>query len=457
VEPIPLSEIVRATNAKLISGKASGAVTSICIDSRKLKKGSLFVPLKGEKTNGHAFIKEAFLSGAIASLTEQKKPLADQTLILVENTEQALQDIATHYRKKFDLPVVAITGSVGKTTAKDIISSILSAKLNVMKTRGNFNSQIGLPLCLTHIDKKSQVAVLELGISKPGEMQNLVKIASPNISVVTNIGLSHVEYLKNKTTICKEKLHIKDTLGENDTLILNGDDPTLRGAKIAHKKIVYFGFDDKNDLVAKDLSIRQEGISFTFKGHGFSEPMKIKVPSKCSLYAVLAGIEIALNLRFSMREIKKGLELYEGTPMRQQIRRTKEGVTLIDDTYNSSPDSVKSALEILEQMPSGGKKIVVLADMMELGEFSKKEHYKLGGVLSKSNVDLLFTVGKEAKNIALGLKDSKPSATALSFFDKERMTFELCKILSKNDIVLIKGSRGMQMEQVVEKILASHQ
>ncbi|MDR1467065.1 MAG: UDP-N-acetylmuramoyl-tripeptide--D-alanyl-D-alanine ligase [Oscillospiraceae bacterium] len=455
MEPTSIKEILDATGGKLLSGDPSSLVTSICVDNRELKKNSLFLPLIGERVDGHKFIKEALSGKAMGSFTQNESfvKVENKAMILVKNTLKALHDIARYYRKRFDLPLIAVTGSVGKTITKEMIFSILSQKFDVMKTEGNLNSQVGLPLTLLNLNHKNQAAVVEFGISEPGEMEKLVKMALPNISVITNIGLSHIEFLKSKENIFKEKLHISDTLSKDDILLLNGDDKILFSAKDIDKKILYFGLNKNNDLVAEEISINNGAIHFSFKNREFSCKMKINVLGKYNLYSALVGIGIALRFNLSTQEIQRGLENYSGVSMRQQIHRNKE-LIVINDTYNSSPDSVVSAVETMEEISNSGRKIAVLADMLELGEFSEKEHYNLGVVLSKSKIDALLTIGKFAKNIAIGFeKNNDSKIKTMSFLTNEEAFFEIEKIISPKDVILIKGSRGMKTEEIVQKIL----
>ncbi|MDR3178764.1 MAG: UDP-N-acetylmuramoyl-tripeptide--D-alanyl-D-alanine ligase [Oscillospiraceae bacterium] len=455
MEPFLIGDILKRIDGKLLSGTQNTIVECVSIDSRKIKKNCLFVPLVGKKTNAHSFINNVLNNGASAVLTQEKaiEYPESKTVIYVNNTLKALQNIALWYRRKFSLHVIGIAGSVGKTTTKDMVASVLSQKFKVMKTKKNFNSQIGLPLTILNLNKNYEIAVLELGISEPNEMIKLAQIALPNSAVITNIGSSHIENFKEKSEIYKEKLHITDVLNKNSSLFLNGDDEILLSAKNdVNNKIIYFGFNSNNDIKAANLKMFKNKTIFTFKNKNIEKQIVLNLPGKHNIYAALISIGTAVNFGLSFKEIQLGLNGYSGTPMRQQVYHL-ENLTLIDDSYNANPDSIKSAINTLEQVAGGHRKLVVLADVLELGDISDEEHYKLGVDLAQNNIDILLTVGEKAKNILAGLKNSGSKTKKMSFKNKEEAFSVLKNIISKDDTILVKGSRGMKMDKMVKMIL----
>ncbi|MDR1253831.1 MAG: UDP-N-acetylmuramoyl-tripeptide--D-alanyl-D-alanine ligase [Oscillospiraceae bacterium] len=461
MKSISIKKIIDVTEGKLFSEETAAAITSISVDSRKIGKGALFIPICGTKMDGHDFIEQAFSAGATAALTQKSDYLpTGKILIQVDNTLDALQKIAADYRKNFSIPIIGITGSVGKTSTKEMIASVLSIKFCVAKTKGNFNGQIGLPLSIFEIEQKHQVAVIEMGISEFGEMSKLSKIALPTKAVITNMGISHIANLKSQENICKEKLHILDEFENHvsekekgQTVFLNADDPLLMhfAEDISCPKI-RFGFAKNADFRASDISFNENSTHFNLTHKGVKKEMKIPVLGKHNVYGALAAIAVGFDFGLSLEEIKSGLSNYSGIAMRQQIHKIK-GLTIIDDSYNSSPDSMRSAVKLLEQFKEKARKIAILGDMLELGERAQEEHYKLGKFLSKK-INILLTIGSLAKYIAKGAKDNNSYIKVHSHSTKQETIFWLKKYLLKDDVILIKGSRGMHLEEVVKALFA---
>lgn len=451
MEKLYIREILDATKGNLLCGSENLEVTSVSTNSKTAADGALFIPIRGEKMDGHQFIKGAFENGATAALTSVSEVAnSSNTYIKVADSLRAMQDLAAYYRRKFDIPVVGITGSVGKTSTKEMIASVLSSGFCVTKTVGNLNGQIGLPQTIFGIEKKHDVAIVEMGISKFGEMERLSKIARPNFAVMTNIGVTHIENLKTRQNILAEKLHITDTLTGNSVLFLNNDDEMLQSVDAFGKfKVTTFGMGEGSDFRAENIRIDGENTYFDVVYGGVRESVMIPIVGVHNVYNALVAVALGLEMGLPMDKIKSGLLRYENLNMRQRIYRTPK-ITVIDDSYNASPDSMVSAIDVLNQVTKKGRKIAVLADMLELGEISGEKHFDLGRTVANSNIDVLITVGKEAKNIAEGARSVSKSIQVHSFETNEEAKDCLTKVIQEGDNILVKGSRGMHMEQIAQ-------
>lgn len=448
-----VDEIAKACGGKLLCGDPNTVITSVSTDSRKIAPGTLFVPIKGEKTDAHNFIGAIFAAGAAATLTQEHDEMAHpHAWISVPSTERALQQIAAVYRKKFDIPFVGVTGSVGKTTTKEMIALALSAGLNVMKTEGNFNSQVGLPLTMFRLTAKHRAAVIEMGMSDFGEMGRLAQIAAPDYAVMTNIGISHIQQLKTQQNILNEKLHIMDCFHKGSVLFLNGDDELLVGLKgKPDTEIVYFGTQAWCDFRAEDIIISNHATQFTLISAYGTQSVKLPVLGVHNVTNALAGLAVAHTLGVPLDKAAAKLAEYQPLAMRQQIHCVNE-VTIIDDSYNASPDAIKSSVDVLCGFHDG-KRVAVLADMLELGDFSQKAHFDVGVYVAKAGVNLLLTVGERAREIAKGAQSVHSQLVCRSFQSNEEAITELKSSLTGGDAVLIKGSRGMQTDQIVKALL----
>lgn len=447
-------EIVAACGGKLLCGDPDTVVTSVVIDSREAIDGSLFVPLQGKKTDAHTFLHTAFASGAAAVLTQEHTRMeAKRAWIAVNSTQLALQDIAAAYRKRFSIPVIGITGSVGKTTTKEMVTLALSARYNVMKTKGNHNSQIGLPMTMFEFSKEHEVAVVEMGMSDFGEMARLARISTPKYAVMTNIGISHIGQLKTRENILREKLHITDRFVHGSVLFLNGDDPmlaSLRG-KIPYETIFY-GTEPWCDFRAEGIAVQKETTAFCCIDPR-RERVEVTLPVLGIHHALdaLAGLAVAERLGVPLNWAAAALGNYRPLAMRQQIYHANE-VTVIDDSYNSSPDAAKSSLSVLSGFQTG-RRVAVLADMLELGEYSRKAHFKVGVCAAENGVDILLTVGPEAKAVVDGARSARSGIDCRVFNNNDQAIAELKSFLSPGDAVLVKGSRSMHMDEIVRALL----
>lgn len=457
MEKMYVNEIVSAVNGELLSGFDGTVVTSVATNSKELSNGALFVPIKGEKFNGHDFIDSAFEAGAVATLTaEHDVVTSDRVYIKVKDTQVALQQLAAYYRQKFNIPVVGITGSVGKTSTKEMIASVLSAKFNVHKTQGNLNGQLGLPLTIFGLEAEHEVAVVEMGISELGEMDILAQIAMPSHSVMTNIGVAHIENLHTRENIFAEKFKITKFLRDSGYLFINGDDEILCKTQNSYDfNVISCGIKNSCAFTARNILCEDETTTFEVL-HG-ENCLKFTIPTigEHHVYNALIAIAIGFSVGMSASEIQSGLLKFKNLKMRQNICRLGT-VTLIDDCYNANPDSMRSALKVLAQISKKGRKIAVLADMLELGEMAESLHFEVGSFAAELGVDIVITVGKLAKFIADGAAKTNKNTQAFSFNTNKDAVEYLKTRVVPGDSILVKGSRGMHLEEICKEIVISY-
>ena len=447
---LTVSQIAELAGGQLLSGDGSALITTFFTDSREAVPGAMFVPIRGENIDGHVFIPNALSAGAAASFTDHLvECLPDKALVLVEDCRTALQRAAAAYRGRFTLPIVGVTGSVGKTTAKEMIAQGLSAGFQVHRTPGNANSQIGVPITVCGIEPFHTAAVVEMGVSIPGEMARIAKVVKPTCGVITTIGTSHIEFMKTRENIMAEKAHMADYLPEGAPLFINGDNdllPTLTGLSC---RIISFGLGEDCQWRARDLQEGDGALGFTcLSPDGREQPVRLPVVGEHNVRNALAALAVGDYLGQSLEATAQALESYAPPAMRQQITEHK-GITLIDDSYNASPDSMRAAIDVLAGRQVPGRRIAVLAGMRELGEFSREGHLETGRYAKEKGIDLLLAVGELARDIALGYgPDSR-----LAGSNKEAIAF-LERELAPGDAVLVKGSRGMKTEEIVAGISA---
>ena len=431
-------------------------VTGICTDSRKDPRGSLFVPFRGAHFDGHDFIADILGRGGVAALCERDGFRCEGPVIQVEDTKKALMALAAFYRSQFPIPLVAVTGSVGKTTTKDMIAAVLSQKYRVLKTEGNYNNEIGLPLTLFRMDEQTQAAVIEMGMSNFGEIHALADIARPGIAVITNIGMSHVENLGSQEGILRAKCEILDFLPADGYAVLNGDDPLLAGLAQTHvraKDFIYYGTENDNRLTVHDVEYKGiASVCFTLAERGGeSVSITLSYPGRHMIQNALCAATIGRLLGISLADVKRGLEGFRLTGMRLDITKSVQDVTIINDTYNASPDSMKAALQVLGR--AEGRRIAVLGDMLELGRFSEALHREVGEYAAQTGIDALFTCGALGRYIREGaLLEAKDCGISLHFTDKPVLIALLKGYIKPGDTVLVKASRGMRFEEIVAAI-----
>ena len=454
VEAMTAAEIVKAVDGTLLAGDPETVIENICIDSREAGDGSLFVPIIGEKVDAHKFIAQVLDNGAAGVFMSHGDVVDSRKVhIRVKDTVKALGDLAAHYRQKFQMPIVGITGSVGKTSTKEMISAALETGFHIMKTAGNQNSQIGVPLTLFRMEKGQELALVEMGISEFGEMENLVRFVQPDVAVVTNIGEAHIAQFGKKENTLKEKLKIAMNFTEKQRIFLNGDDPLLRRAAGKMKcPVTLFGTSEGCDYRAENIHIQDGKNCFTLVYPEGQEDVVIQQLGLHNVQNALVAIAVAGYFGIEPSTAQKGLTDYAGIPMRQQINHLAHGIKVIDDTYNASPASVKSGVDVLMQLDNPGRKIAVLGDILELGDVSWQCHYDTGTEIAEKNLQIIVTVGQEMKALAKAVIDSGAVIAVCSFDANKEAIQWLLENVSEGDAILVKGSRGMHEEEVVKAL-----
>lgn len=451
MENMTVNDIVKATGGTLLCGEGSTSLKNISINSQSMEGEDLFVPLIGAKVDAHQFIAQAFAQGAVATLTSETHEIEDiHPWIWVKDTKKALQDIGAYYRSLQSLPLVGITGSVGKTTTREMVDAALSARYQVYKTKKNLNSQVGVPLTLSGITEKDEIGVMELGMSEPGELTVIAKITQMDMAVITNVGVTHIEQLGSQENIYREKLSIQDGLKNGGTLLLNGDDELLRNTKAKEGCItVYYGTGANCDYQAEDIHMEHGYPAFTAVWKENRIPVRLGIMGRHNILNAMVALAVADLNGVPMEAAVAELEEFRGFQNRQQIYENR-GITIIDDTYNASPASMEAGIEVLNSMVNGKRRIAVLADMKELGEQASRFHREIGTYLGSHTVDLLFTLGELAKEIACGMEQVGVSCLSYSFAeeDKEGLIRKLEEVLLPGDCVLFKGSNSMKLGEV---------
>ncbi len=454
---ITVSDVLKATNGILLCGKENTPITDVIYDSRNVIKNSLFVPIVGTTVDGHKFINQCFESGASAAFTQYKHIAPNgKAMIKVEDTLAALQKLSAWYRSLFPVTVVGVTGSVGKTSTKEMIAAALSKGLNVMKTKGNKNSQIGMPSTMFELSKENEVAVIEMGMSEFGEMERLCSVARPKYAVMTNIGKAHIENLKTQENIRSEKFKITNFFTDESILFLNGEDPLLWELHNKQSfKTVTFGFSERCDYYAENITICGLQTNFTVcYENGQKYALTIPALGKHNVLNSLAAVAVGRALGLSLDCIAEGLKTYKNAPMRQQIHQLNDMI-LIDDSYNASPEAMKVSLDVLKSVAKGTS-IAVLADMLELGEVSQNEHFDVGVHLGRIGIDKLITIGSQARFIADGAISVNPNMMVFCIESNEQAAEILHTLLTPHCAVLVKGSRGMHTDHIVQGLLQEY-
>ena len=441
-----------STKGRLLSGNQSDILMGISTDTRRIKGGELFLAIKGQRFDGHNFLLDAVSRGAGGVLVQDgcivnaKFKLPDASFISVPDSIKALGDIAHFHRSRFKIPVIGITGSNGKTTTKEMTAAILNRKLNVLKNFGTENNHIGVPLTLMRLKPEHKIAVLELGTNHLGEVRRLSEIARPSVALITNIGPSHLEHLKDIDTVLKAKTEILEFLDKDARVIVNADDEHLKKIK-TKLKLVKFGLDKKADFAADKVNVEPDGISFRLNGKW---KIEMSVAGRHSVYNALAAIAASWDFGLSIEEIIEALREFKGPSMRMEVKRFGD-IKIINDTYNSNPLSMGQAIEALKDMTTKGRKILVAGDMLELGNLSGRFHHLVGRQAAESGIDLIVAVGKLAEHVARGAKEAGMSQKKIKMFNLTKDAREtMTNLVKKGDIVLVKGSRAMKMEEIVQ-------
>lgn len=458
---IKVKDILKICNGNLILGDENTIVTTFERNTKNIKTGDLYIGLKGEVRDGSIFWEEALKNGAIGSIINNIEidkdvlnKYKDKILIVVEDTVKAIQQIAQYKRVLYDIPVVAITGSVGKTSTKDIISSVVNEEYKALKTEGNLNNHIGLPITVLGLNQH-EAMVVEMGMNHLGEIDVLTKIAKPTVAVITNIGTSHIGNLGSRENILKAKLEILNGLKKDGVVVINNDNDLLHKWAEENKdkyKIITYGIENKSDFMAYD--IKQEERNSTYKIMINNKEYFVKVPvgGLHFVYNSLSSIAVGSYLNINPDKMLTGIDKFELTKNRMDIIKNNKNVTIINDTYNASYDSMKVAIEYLGKQKNE-RKIAVLGDMLELGEYSKEMHEKVGEEICKNSINILLTVGEYSKYIASQAKENGMKKENIYICKNNTEAIGILKnILKSDDIVLVKASNSMKLGEIVEEI-----
>lgn len=451
---ITIREIEKATEGKLYQGNEEETVNFVCTDSRIVEAGQLFIPIIGEVHDAHKFLPQVYQRGCRTFLVSERqliKSYPDCNIIEVEDTLVALQKLSSYYLRKLNLKKVAVTGSVGKTSTRDMVYAILKSKYKTGTTKGNFNNDIGVPLTIFTFEQDMEAVVLEVGMDHFGEIHRLVDIIRPDIGIITNVGISHIENLGSREGILKAKMEITDFFTEDNCLVVNADCDMLSTVSgDSSYDLIKVGSSCGSEYMLKDICDHgDKGVSYQLLVEGKVYDVRLSIP----------GAHNALNSALAIAACRKlGVTIEQAIQALSNIRLTGKRLTLrennhikvIDDTYNAAPDSMKSAIRTLMNT-DGSRKIAILGGMNELGEDSPLYHRQVGEFAREQKIDFLLTVGEKAEDIATGF--GKDQGGSLHFKDKEELYKSIDKLFRKGDIILVKGSRTMQMEQVVERIL----
>ena len=453
-----VKEILKVTKGKMLFGNEELEVENFSKDTRTIQKGDIYIGIKGEKFDGSNFWNQALDAGATAVIIsniqiskEEKEKYKDKTIIQVEDTFEALYEIAKYKRSLYNIPVIAVTGSVGKTSTKDIIASVVSQKYKTLKTEGNNNNNIGLPLTILKL-KDHEALVVEMGMNHFGEISLLTNIAKPTLAVITNIGTSHIGNLGSRENILKAKLEILEGM-KIPRMIINNDNDLLHKWYEENKEkieIHTYGINNSSDVIAEKIELGEEKSKFVVKTS--SEKVNIDVPvgGEHFVYNALCGFMVGKVLGLTAKEIQNGISKFELTKKRMDIRVLKNGATLINDSYNASYESMKASLKYLSNR-TDLRKIAVLGDMLELGDFSKELHEKVGEEVANDNIDVLICRGEFAKNIISKANKNKKTQCIL-LQNNEEILSKLQEILKEGDGVLIKASNGMKFYEICQKL-----
>lgn len=446
-----LNEVIKAVDGELIVQNNDGAFNKISTDTRKIEEGNLFFALKGENFNGNNYAVSAVLKGASVVIVDEINFKNEElngkgTIVKVKDTRIALGDLAAYYRTKLGIKVVSITGSTGKTSTKDLIAAFLSGKYRVFKTQGNFNNEIGLPLMIFELSKDYDIAVLEMGTSNFGEIHRLASIAKPDIAAITNVGVAHIEYLKTRENILKEKMSISDFFENKNDLVINCENDMLNTVKESEKyNLQKTGYDESYDLYARNVKLTCDTTSFEAvtkdnKSHNFT----LNMVGEHNVLNALLGIQIGLDLGLTFEEMEKGLENFKATSMRLEFIKN-DNFTIINDSYNANPDSMKAALNVLKNY-SGKRKIAILGTMGELGSHAEDAHREVGN-FANDRADVLLTTGdfKECYKEGFG------SGTFV-YDTKEDLIAGLKAMMKDGDTLLVKASRSAKFEEIIKEL-----
>ncbi len=461
--PLSITEVLAVTDGQLLHGDIRTPFTGYTTDSRTVQPGDLYIPIIGERYDGNDFIADVMARGAAWSLVSDlsKIPLDenldDKGLIFVHDTLEALQNLAAYVLKKRNIPVIAVTGSTGKTSTKEMLASVLETQFKVLRNEGNFNNHIGLPLTCLQLDETHQLAILEMGMNHPGELARLAEITRPICGVITNIGLSHIGNLGSQEGIFQAKMEITQTMTSENTLFVNGDDGFL-GKIESGDKYTAVKVGSALSCPCRVTNRRLDGAKgseFDMNWLGKTEgtlSFQLRVPGDHNIQNASLAVAVGIHFGITPQNIQAGLLACRNTGMRLNLIETDGGVSLVNDAYNASPDSMQAAIQVLASMPAK-RRIAVLSDMLELGQEAERGHHQVGGFVASAGVDFLYATGPQSQWIIEGALAEGMDAACASYFEtKDALIAQLKGIVTSGDAVLVKGSRGMKMERIVEAL-----
>lgn len=429
--------------------QAQATLADVCTDTRKIQPGSLFVCLRGERFDGHSFASQASQLGAAALLVDHPVD-ADVPQLVVTDTGKALLQLAGWYRRRFQLPVVGLTGSVGKTTTKEFIALVLGAKYNTLKTQGNLNNEIGVPQMLFRLEDSHTAAVIEMGMNHFGEISRLTRAVAPTVGLITNIGVSHIENLGSRAGILQAKLEILEGMAPDAPLIVNMDNDMLRTVKLGDRPLLTFAIDDQSaDFTATDIAEQGSTTTFTVHHSTFTQPVTIPTVGIHNVYNALAAMAVGYVTGVNPAAAASALANYVPAGMRQNLVQVG-GVQVIEDCYNASPDSMRAALQTLGKLPVH-RRYAVLGAMLELGDYAKEAHTQVGKMAAENGIDGVLAYGADAAYIVEAAKQAGLENARL-FDTKEALAQSLAQQVQPGDGVLFKGSRGMHLEDVMHTV-----
>lgn len=457
---IKVRDIINKCNAQLVCGDEETICENFSKDTREIKQNDVYVGIKGETFDGNTFYEQALEKGAsvcilqgVSISDEVKSKYGDRAILIVDDTIKALQQIAAYKRSLYVIPVIAVTGSVGKTSARDMVASVVATKFKVLKTQGNYNNHIGLPLTILGL-RDHEALVVEMGMNHPGEIRVLSQIAKPDIAIITNVGTAHIGNLGSREGILQAKLEILEGMKSDGILIINNDNDMLNNwykEQNEKSKIFTFGIENKSDVTAENISINEASSTFEIEESGRIEKFTVPVAGAHYIYHALLGILVGKRLGISTDKIRAGIMNIDLTKGRMELINLNDDIIVINDCYNANYDSMKAAIEYLGRMEHR-RKIAILGDMLELGEYSESLHKMVGEEVVKNNIDILITVGEMGKVIANTANNGK---IEIYHFENNDMAIEKIKsIMKPKDIILVKASNGMKFKEIVEGLKA---
>ena len=460
MKDITIKDILISTEGILITGNENLICKEFSKDTRTIKEGDIYIGIKGENFDGNIFWKKALDNGAMGVIVQDaefdKKDIEryqNKVIIKVKDTLQALYKLASYKRDIYDVPVIAITGSVGKTSTKDLVANVVAQKYKVCKTIGNNNNNIGMPFTILNAPNDAEAFVLEMGMNHFGEIHLLSKIAKPNICIITNIGTSHIGNLGSRENILKAKLEILDG-AKNPYMVINNDNDLLHKwyQENNNMNVKTYGINEKSDMQAKDIQLYENNSEYKIKINNKEEKIRVPVGGEHFVLNSLCAIAVGELLNIENEDIKKGIETFSLTKNRMEVIELKDKIKIINDAYNSSVESVKASLAYMNNLKAN-RRIAVLGDILETGEFAEKLHRKIGEVVCENNVDILICSGKNAKYIIESAMENGFDENNMYYFeDKEEIVDLIKQIIQTEDVVLFKASNGMRFFDIVEKL-----